>query len=197
MRYGAEIPAYRLAFGDVTADDRRLGGDRRRSVSSRDSWDDAEVARHPLSGGETSGIIPLIAFCLATSLLVALMPAASDRPDWGMFAFAWGPWLPATWVFVVRPRLVMLDEELVVVGVFTTRRYPLRDIVGADPTGFGTYFSLADGDTFCASTIARPNYAAWLGRRTRAHKVATRIVVRAAELRGDPVPDPVGQPREF
>lgn len=135
--------------------------------------------------------------CVAVWLFLVAMLAVPDALDWRFAVLVIVAPPLATWIFVARPRLIMLANELVVVGVFQTKRYPLRDIVRAEPDSYGTSFWLANGDMFCASTIARPNYAVWFKLRTRAHKVATIILVRAAELRGDPAPDPVAQPREL
>ncbi|GAA1949795.1 hypothetical protein GCM10009798_06280 [Nocardioides panacihumi] len=126
---------------------------------------------------------------------MAFLSLGFDELNWGVIVATWLPWLPATWVFVIRPRLIMLDDELIVVGVFATKRYPLREVVRAEPDGYGTYFWLASGEMFCAATLWRPNYAAWFRWRTRAHKVATKILVRGAALRGDPQPSQVDQAR--
>lgn len=136
-------------------------------------------------------------FCVFSCLFMAFISVTLDPHDWLFWAASWVLAGLATWVFVVRPRLVMLEDEIVLVGVLATTRYPLRDVMSARPSGYGTYFSLTDGEVFCASTLSRPNYAAWLRLRTRAHRAATEILVRAAQLRGDPIPAPVEQPREL
>jgi hypothetical protein len=139
--------------------------------------------------------VGMLVFCVSACLFLAFLSFAFEPSDWAFIVLlCTAPGL-ASWIFVIRPRLVMLDEELVLVGVAWTWRYPLRDVVRAEPDGFGTTFWLVNGDTFNAATLARPNYAAWLKRRTRAHKVATVILFRAAELRGDPPPNQVDQSR--
>lgn len=104
------------------------------------------------------------------------------------------PGVPISWLAFVRPRLVLTDDEVVVVG-FLTSRYPLVDVVGAEPDYMGTWFRLADGSGFWTSVLQRPNWAAWLGRRSRADRIATTILTAAALKRGEEPPEPVGGKR--
>jgi len=97
-----------------------------------------------------------------------------------------------TWFIVIRPRLVVMDDEVIVVRPLTTRRFPLRQIISASPGYYGTDFKLVDGSMFTAATLQRPNYAVWFGRPSRADKVATQILNAAADLRGEPSPQPPG-----
>ena len=116
---------------------------------------------------------------------------------WEVAVFLCVPWFPAVWVFIVRPRLVLHADEVVVVGVLRTQCYPLRDIVRASVDGFGGDFELADGRSFTASTLAKPNFKAWVGVPSRGDKVATKILCMAADLRGEPHPEPLGHTRSM
>ncbi|HEY0890238.1 MAG TPA: hypothetical protein VGE38_11565 [Nocardioides sp.] len=104
------------------------------------------------------------------------------------------PALPVVWGMFVHPRLVLTDDEVIVVGLMTMR-YRLSDIVGAEPGYHGTWFQLANGDGFMAAMLEHPNYAAWLGIRSRADRVATTILTAAAAKRGEPAPEPIGGKR--
>ena len=136
-----------------------------------------------------------LAFCVVVCAFLAFISMALEPADWLLIVALCT--LPAltSWVCCLRPRLVLLQEEVVVVDVLLTTRYQLRDVVRAEPTGFGTTFWLVSGDVFVAPTLWRPNYLGWLGRTGRAHKVAAIVLARAAELRGDPAPEPLRQAR--
>jgi hypothetical protein len=136
-----------------------------------------------------------MAFFVVVSVAYAALwvRLAVDDGEWPFVLLGVGG-LVLTWCLVFRPRAVLLADEVVVVRWFTTRRYPLVEVVDATPGYHGTAFRLADGRTFNAGTLQRPNYAAWFRRRSRADVVATRILAAAAGRRGEPAPEPI-EPR--
>jgi hypothetical protein len=101
----------------------------------------------------------------------------------------------ATWIAGLRPRVGLVGDEVVIVSIFRTRRFPLREVVGASPGYYGTELRLADGRTFTAGTVQRPNFAAWRGRESRADRVASIVLAAAAHERGEPPPAPPGAHR--
>ena len=132
--------------------------------------------------------------CLAfASLSISLgIDGQASAPEVTLWAT---PGLVLTWLLLVRPRIVLTDDEVIVVRPLTTRRYQLRSIVDAAPGYYGTTFTSDDDSTFSAATLQRPNYAAWFGRTSRADRVATLILTAAARLRNDPAPEPLGGKR--
>ena len=91
---------------------------------------------------------------------------------------------PMLWFIVVRPRIVLDREDVTVVNWFRTGSFPLASVVDARPGYWGTEFDLTDGAAFTAGVLQRPNYKAWLGRASRADKVAMLVLEGGAQLRG-------------
>ncbi len=160
-------------------------------------WNDGPVTRVPFFGDtvwhhhwSSAGLSVLLA--MGSSAFVAWVALGGDAPAWWWLVCVAPPFL--VWICVLRPRVVIADSEIVVVKWFRTLRRPLRDLVGARPGYFGTELMFAVGGSVVAGTLQRPNWAAWLGKLSRADKVAHRLLCRAALSRGEPPPS-ISSPR--
>jgi len=150
-------------------------------VNGADSGVDEQVWRAPKAVIGTCFVGLLIAYVVVMtdpgSALTRSMFLASILVLAGCVALVY-------WT-VVRPRLILTANEIVIVKWFRTVRVPLVDVVAARAAYYGLTFSLADGSTRECSCLQTPNYARWLGRPSRADRVGAYVVGRAAAARGE------------
>jgi hypothetical protein len=78
---------------------------------------------------------------------------------------------------ILRPKLVLADDKITVVKLFGAARVDWGDVAGVVSGYWGLTIILRDSRRVRAQFIlAKPNYSLWLGRETRADKVAKWIV---------------------
>jgi len=103
--------------------------------------------------------------------------------------------LAAVWALIVRPRVAVVGADIAVVQWYRTVCFPSRLLVGVHPDYWGSDLVLSDGRIVRTSTLQRPNWAAWIGRASRADKVGYKLLCIAASARGEPDPQRPGYRR--
>lgn len=103
--------------------------------------------------------------------------------------------LAGVWVLVLRPQVVVLDNEIVVIQWRRTIRFQAALLVGVAFDYYGTDLELSDGQVVRTDTLQRPNWAAWTGKKSRADRITYELLCHAAAKRGEPKPEPAGSRR--
>lgn len=140
---------------------------------------------------------PLLALSTLTlSGYLAVMLGADDptTPPWevGLYCIGGcGLW----WMVVVRPRTVLLADELVVVAWLRVRRVGIAEVVSGHSGYYGARLALRDGSAIDCATLQTPNYDRFFGRRSRSDRAVFEILAAAAAARGEDPPDPRGRHR--
>lgn len=86
------------------------------------------------------------------------------------------------WMGVVRVRVELGSEGLVVHNPVRTRRLRLVDIDAVDPAYEGLKLHLKNGQVVTVVAVQRWNVSLWLDRRTRSDRIADEIRSRMAAV---------------
>lgn len=137
------------------------------------------------------------------SLLVLFVAIAVDALFVATVLTAVGSAL--AWLCIVRPRLLVTTNEVIVVKWFRTIRFPLAEVLSAQSDYYGLTFNLVDTPSSeeslwqrtCSTSVLQTwNVTKWLGRESRADRVGALLTREAAVLRGeDPATDDVPEGR--
>lgn len=128
----------------------------------------------------------------ALALIGPVGALAPSTEDWSftlveravMFA---GP-LALLWFMILRPRVAVVDEQLVIVQWRRTIIFPLESLIGVQPHYYGADFNFSDGNSAGTAVFDRPNWAAWAGKQSRGDRIAYQLRCLAAARRGEPAP---------
>ena len=83
-----------------------------------------------------------------------------------------------------RPVVKLLDDRVLARGVVFNRTVRLEDLKRVEPGYYGLTLVECDGKRFTVSFVGeRANYAAWLGKKTRADSKAQTLVAAANDWR--------------
>lgn len=139
-------------------------------------------------------VLALSTLILAGYLGVMLGAGDPVTPAWEVAIFCLGGCV-IWWMVVLRPRTVLLHDELVVVTWLLVRRFAIADVMAGHSGWHGAKLELRDGSSVRCGTLQTPIYDRLLGRQSRSDRAVLEILTGAAAARGDAPPDPRGRHR--
>jgi hypothetical protein len=83
-----------------------------------------------------------------------------------------------------RLRLELTDDGVTMFRLFTTTRVAWLDISDISVDYYGLHVRRTDGAVVTAGFLGKPNWATWLGRRSRGDEVAELLAARVLAERG-------------
>lgn len=134
---------------------------------------------------------PLVAFLLLAAvgsiLGFGVTAASGPGPDPGPLDYIgtalYGIAFAAGFLRGTRMRVEVAEEGITIFNYLSTRRAAWEEIVAVTADYYGLRVVLANHEVITASGLARPNWAAWLRRRTKVDDVVEVIQEELARRR--------------